>query len=484
MMRRIAFISALACVPAVLAAAAYFGGALRAGATAGIRYVPISPAVFVSQTTMAQWVKTRNERAIDAHAIALWDGLTAPANEVFHGVPLAIYDTWYSPCQIYPAPPPGAPSTCTSQIVNQPTFLGLEPPEQFFHSPATTASDILTSVRYNQEMTAFVDTGYDGSPYTTGVGLVKAIDVGQTNLVDSTAPTAMMLKPTYDLFSSTQPTVIGYWKGPGLNESLGSSTSPLVPGPKTWLTIAVIDPTGKATNAIPRTYCANTVDPAGNVVASSTYVAPPRSYRVIPLSQFYSIPVTASEIGAIEAERAAFTRRQIAELYRRYGRATPAPGCPSVTPPHPVAALVGMHVVTTEQKDVWTWQTFWWNPNARPLPGARRGFQHFDYATAYWKVDRPPYGYRYAFNPYLEGGFGTATFGTTYWPAQGKPGSVINLGITTNCISCHSQAVYAENLKVDLKNIYVAHGSQPQLTLPKSILTRNLWSLGDRAGHP
>lgn len=200
MMRRIAFVSFLACISGVLAAGAYFAVTSRAGASAGISYVPIAPSVFVSQATMAQWVKTRNERAIDAHALALWDGLSARTNELFHGVPLAVYDTWYSPCQIYPPPPSGVPITCTSQIVNQPTFLGLEPPEQFAHSLATTGSDILTSVRYNQEMKAFVDTGYAGSPYTTGVGLVKAIDAGQTNLADTTAPTAMMLKPTYDLF--------------------------------------------------------------------------------------------------------------------------------------------------------------------------------------------------------------------------------------------------------------------------------------------
>jgi hypothetical protein len=35
-----------------------------------------------------------------------------------------------------------------------------------------------------------------------------------------------------------------------------------------------------------------------------------------------------------------------------------------------------------------------------------------------------------------------------------------------------------------MTNIYVAHDSQPQLALPKSIFTRNMWSLGDRAGHP
>lgn len=440
----------------------------------GIGYVPINPNVFVSRKTVAGWVKVHNEAAVAAHAVALWNGLTAPSHEAFHGVPLAVYDTWYTPCQIYPIPSRSSQTTCTSQIINAPTFLDLELPEQLFHSPSVTGSDILSSVRYNQEMKNFVDIGYRGSPYTTGAGLVKAIDDGKTDLADTTAPSAMMVKPTYDLFSSTQPTVIGYWKGPGLRVPLGASTSPLVPAATTWLDIAVIDPTGKATNTVARTFCANTMDPTGAIVSSHTYTAAAGTYRVIPLSQFYAIPVTPREISNIRVARIAFSRQH------RAG----AKACPTVIPPNPVAALVGMHVVSAEQLNTWTWQTFWWNPTVKPVPGARPGFQHFDYATAYWTVNKPPYGWRYAFNPYLEANFGAATFGRTYWPAQGTPGSVVNLGITTNCISCHSQALYSISKKVAAQNIYVAHDSEPQLSLPRSIFTRNLWSLANRAGHP
>lgn len=469
MTKRSSSVAALTCILAVTAAGMFAGGALRARATVGIGYIPIDSRVFVSRKVMAAWVSTHNEAAINMHAVTLWNGLTAPAGRVFRGVPLAVYDTWYSRCQVYPA---SRPSTCSLQSIHYPAALDLEPAEQFFHTTAVTGSDILTAVRFNQEMKAFVDTGYKGLPYTNATGLIKAIGDGLTNLEDTSAPTSMMLKPAYDLFSRTEPTVIGYWSGPGLRVGTGASTSPQVPGSTTWLRIAVIDPTGRATNTVSRKFCADTVDVAGNVVSSRTYVAPPRSYRVIPLSQFYAIPVTQQEIAAISIAR--FDRP----------RAASVKACPAPIPPNPVAALVGMHVVTAEQKDTWTWQTFWWNPTARPLPGARQGFQYFDFATAYWTVDKPPYGWRYAFNPYLEGNFGTATFGTTYWPLQGKPGSAINLGITTNCISCHSQAVYAINEKIFKTNIYVAHDSQPQLTLAKSILTRNLWSLADRAPHP
>jgi hypothetical protein len=457
--------------------AAFSGAAQPAAGPRAIRYVPIDPSVFVSRKTVARWAATKNAAAARNHAITLWDGLTAKTGQSFRGVNLSVYDTWYTPCEIYPRT-----KTCGHGIIHQPTMLDLEPPEQFFHLPRVSGSDILSGVRYNAEMKAFVDAGYGGAPYTTGAGLVKAMKAGRKDLPDSASPHAMMLKPTYELLSSTQPTVITYWAGPGLKVGLGASTSPLVPDATTWLKVAVIDPTGKATNAKPVRFCANTIDPSGAVVSSSYYTVPARAYRVIPLAQFYAIPVSSAELHVIARNRAAMQQREREDLAGS-GKSTNV-GCPSVTPPNPVAALVGMHVVTAELKDVWTWQTFWWNPTTRPLPGAGTQFKYFDLATAYWVVDVKPFGWRYAFNPYLETGFGTDTFGTPYWPRRGRRGSTINLGLTTNCISCHAQATYTLVPNAKPTPIYVAHGYQPQLRLRNAIKTRNLWSLAIRAGHP
>jgi len=450
--------------------------ASRAVGANSIRYVPIDARVFVSPRTVAGWALRQNAAAARAHAIALWDGLTAKTHQRFRGARLSVYDTWYTPCEVYPRT-----KTCGQGIIHKPTILDLEPPEQFFHLPRVSATDIFSGVRYNAEMKAFVDQGYGGASYATGAGLVKAMKAGLKDLPDTASPHAMMIKPTYELFSKTQPTVVTYWAGPGLTVGLGASTSPLVPDASTWLKVAVIDPTGKATNAKPVHFCANTIDTFGNIVSSAQYTAPARSYRVIPLKDFYAIPLTSTELQIAMHNESAMQRRESAGLTRS---ANATAGCRSVTPPNPVAALVGMHVVTAELKDVWTWQTFWWNPTTRPLPGATAQFRYFDLATAYWVVDVKPFGWRYAFNPYLEAGFGTDTFGTAYWRPQGKPGSVINLGVTTNCISCHSEAAYTLVPNATPTPIYVAHGYQLQLKLPNSIRTRNLWSLAIRAGHP
>jgi hypothetical protein len=481
--KRAAIAFALAGFSLVLATfvSAWLMSATPAGAAGQIAYVPVDPRVFVSRNTVARWAANHNENAVDRHAIVLFDGITARTNQTFRGVQLAVYDTWFTPCDIYPATP-----RCGRGIIHQPAILDLEPPQQFFHTPRVTDADIFSGVRYNAEMKDFVDQGYGGAPYTTGAGLVNAIGAGQKDLVDTALPSAMVLKPTYQLLSRTQPTVIGYWQGPGLTVQLGATTSPLVPDSTTWLKVALIDPTGKATNTKPVTFCANTIDPTGAIVSSRSFTAPPGSYKVIPLSDFYAIPMTPAEVGLALANRAELQARQRSALVARYGaRAAAAnPGCPDVVPRDPAAALVGMHVVTAELLDVWTWQTFWWNPNVKPLPGTHGPFSHFDYATAYWTIDKPPFGYRVAFNPYLETDQGTATYLQSYWRPLGKPGSVINLGRTSNCISCHQIATYTIDPKASPGPGYVSHGNEPQLTLPNAIMTRNLWSLAIRAGHP
>jgi hypothetical protein len=453
----------------------------QAKAAAGtIAYVPMDPRAFVSKATVAGWVAVHNEAAVRNHAAMLWAGLTQRTTQKLRGTRLAVYDTWFTPCDVYPDD-----ANCGSVIIKTP--LNLEIPEQFFRTPRLSATNIFSSVRYNLPMKLFVDRGYSGKPYTTGAGLLAAISAHQTDLIDTAARQSMALKPVYELFSATQPTVITYWGGPGLNVRLGASTSPNTPGPDTWMKVALIDPTGKATNKKPVNFCANTYDPTGAIVGYRTYTAPAKSYDVIPISEFYSIPLVPADEARIVQLRANYHIKQYARLTALYGKHAVShaiTGCPEVTPPNPVAALVAMHVVSAELQDVWTWQTFWWQPDVKPLPGSTGPFAHFDVAEAYWTIDKPPYTFHYAFNPYLEAEFGTMVFLTNAWPAASKPGSVINLGRTTDCISCHSQATYTVQATPTPSPGYVAHGNQPQAPFADSILTRNLWSLAIRAGHP
>lgn len=480
-MKRGIFVAALLCIFTLSACGAPSILSIPAPPGEGqIQYVPIDHSIFVTNATVQSWVDAHNESAANAHAVDLWRALTALTNQTFRGTTLADFDTWYTACDIYPVT-----KDCGQGILHHPTTLMvLAPSSQFTPLATIDGSNVLSSVRYDQEMKNFVDSGYQGESYTSGAGEDRAIADGLSNLPDTAAPAAMMVKPAYELFSATQPAVITYWAGPGLTVQPGSSTSPLVPDSTTWLKVAVIDPTGKATNAQPISFCANTIDSAGNVLSSDTYTAAAGSYPVIPLSRFYTIPVTSDEISVIQRNRAAVRARSEKRRIELGRPPTRAQGCTLSTPPDPVAALVAMHVATAELHNVWTWQTYWWTPNATPLPVSDPRFQYFDYKTAYWQVDTQPTGWRYAFNPYLEAGFGTQVFSTPYWPAQGQPGSAMNLGVTTNCISCHSQAMYTQSASAANDAYYVAHGMQPQAQLPNAILVRNLWSAADRAGHP
>jgi hypothetical protein len=128
-----------------------------------------------------------------------------------------------------------------------------------------------------------------------------------------------------------------------------------------------------------------------------------------------------------------------------------------------VALLVGMHVASRETAR-WTWQTFWWAPDADnpPAPSGAaqaqlrpamldRAARHYAMAAAYeMATPNPPVfggsnGGRsvYAYNPYIEAALGTgdlpdsvAGFGPDGTPQPN------NVGIESNCMSCHARATF------------------------------------------
>lgn len=122
------------------------------------------------------------------------------------------------------------------------------------------------------------------------------------------------------------------------------------------------------------------------------------------------------------------------------------------------AVLKGMHV-TSREIPRWTWQTFWWTPNpdsphfpssaaiAKERPEQLQGApRHYAHASAYSMVNppQPDTGGKnegdsiYAYNPWLEAGFSSFAL-----PAS-KPKGTNDVGIQTNCMSCHLQANYPE----------------------------------------
>lgn len=126
-----------------------------------------------------------------------------------------------------------------------------------------------------------------------------------------------------------------------------------------------------------------------------------------------------------------------------------------------VVILVGMHVGTREITN-WTWQTFWWDAHASnpPLPSSKRiadlrpdvlegAARNYAMAVAYYMVNpnentqTPPIkgAPNYAFNPYLEAGFGSSTFNQEMSVLHTDSKSIDTyVGVRTNCMSCHRMA--------------------------------------------
>ncbi|MFT6814892.1 MAG: hypothetical protein ACJAZ3_000788 [Sphingobacteriales bacterium] len=169
-----------------------------------------------------------------------------------------------------------------------------------------------------------------------------------------------------------------------------------------------------------------------------------------------------------------------------------------------IAILVGMHVSTREITN-WTWQTFWWTPDANnpPSPSSKaiakmrpkelKGApEHYAMAVAYYMVNpNEPYDgtnvlgrANYAFNPYLEAGFGPNVFdkSLSYISTSTTQKLPTYAGVRTNCMSCHRMASVDPNslYKVNNSNTpYVgnAYISHSDTIFKNQLLTDFAWSV-------
>ena len=139
------------------------------------------------------------------------------------------------------------------------------------------------------------------------------------------------------------------------------------------------------------------------------------------------------------------------------------------------AVLVGMHVMTKETTR-WTWQSFWWSqfPDKPHFPSSKlhasfrekvsldSASKHYAMTAAYsMKAPSQPYikgknigESLYAYNPYLEAGFGPANDpnpNNRVLLGENEDGVYKgrrvknNYGIQTNCMSCHIQARWPQS---------------------------------------
>ncbi len=344
--------------------------------------------------TVNGWLAAEDWSAIHRHAWGLWTGLTAVVNPDCQGNTLRAFETWATPADIVARLRDGTEPinmSCGRPHLNLPT--------QLVHTGNLTEganATVLESVVYNPAAAAYA---LESRVFDRTALDEKIRDKQHVTFPDD----ALTAKPVWKIVpgDATAPYAIKTWSYPKDNQ---------LPFPEAqWPEESLVDISGTAAGT-PNTF---------------------------PLSDFIHFRLTAQDTAYFNSEF--FDGDQSKYKVGDY------------------AILVAMHVATREIER-WTWQTFWWsaNPDAPQLPSSQSiadlrpeqltgAPRHYALAPAYSMVwpAQPTYGGRsvgepvYAFNPYLEAGFGPSTFSK---PAIINPGAeqiVNNVGVRTNCMSCH-----------------------------------------------
>jgi hypothetical protein len=346
------------------------------------------------------WVRQNNVGAMIEHAWELWGGLTSEITGNVGGQPMKFptFETWVDEFTVFPQPSRLAAasslSTETAATPHEPAHRFTRPKQLLrrraaAHTRARAAAPTpevprVVTVKYTREIYDNVwANGYNQT------AVMKALNDswGTTKLADRKVhdfdDKSIMLKPTYQIVSGSEATLVNYWAGPA------ASSNPSAPGFESWTNKMLVVPPG---------------------VATAQAVGVP----AVPVDQFYHFRLNARE----------------ADFINGLNQGTFKAG--------DYAILVAMHV-SSREIDNWTWQTFWWSIDKPHIPESVRDrvpapFDHYDVAVGYSFTTGPDSvsGLNVVcFNPYLEADFDNSTFAS---PGQ--------LGIESNCMSCHRAAAW------------------------------------------
>ncbi len=390
-----------------------------------------------SEQTILKHVDQGDSGWIATHAWGLWASLTRTVLPGLH-----VYETWPSPYDGTLIPSgmnSGGATLFRTPDGHSAVFHALQRPGQFHghHFVELTSAEalpsssdqVLVTVNWSPQMAMQVTQNNWLSSTTLDAMLAK----GETGITLNNM--SVSLKPTYfwlgaPLLAHGRYYRLSTWPGP---------PNPAIAFPSNlWGQCIWIDTqdTGKGsgTGAVDTT-CS---DDGSSRTAASTY----------GLADFIHFRLSAREAAAWAEQGINVTVGKT--VYK------PKPG--------ETVVLAAMHVGTREMTE-WTWQTYWWQPNpnkaiapmtaadlaARPaqVSGAAA---HYAMCTAYQMVtpNQPITGGQgtrpvLCYNPYLEAPFSHNRDlpGSKPWTYQGVTYDM-NVGVQTNCMSCHAQATYAK----------------------------------------
>lgn len=374
------------------------------------------------------WIANQQVDSIRAHAWDVWASITSPSG---HGR-LPVWETWYSGHEVYEMQP-----SLTSGTARK-AWRDFERPQQFHHVahtgrlraghiPIDRAEAITSFNRYTRALAEFVwNHRYNDAAVLNAINarfdsLNTPTAQRQITLSrDSVDASEIALKPVFQFIAGDSASAIPYWAG----DSTTASTDPTNPTPDTWKQGVVVDPTGK-------------LQP-GTKVWMSVNGQAPDSLVVVPLNTFYYIRLTAAD----SANYSDFAKTSGDDVGQ--GNRGDSVDVAAMVRPGNIALLVAMHVTTKEIPN-WTWQTFWWSPDAGDSthvvgrPASVRGvWRNYLMNVAYSMVNPPNTADgtpNISFNPYLE-----TNLSGSFVNDQGQ--TVNWTGVTTNCMTCHRMATW------------------------------------------
>jgi len=359
--------------------------------------------------TINQWIHASKQDSIYLHGWGIWTGITSFTDQKIPGDenPLRVFETWLTPEEMINEIKQGA-SDYKSDIrsnranLNQPNQLN-----HFSSSQETVNDSIHESVSYNPAASKFA-IDHKIFMATTLYDYAKKQNKKEIPFFPDNAIT---IKPVFKLLKTSDGETlfnISAWSGP---------TDKLEAYPeKDWESFVTVDITNDSKTG------------------GSTY----------NLDDFIYYKLNKEDAHYFNKE---FTENTGNEFNAQAGD---------------IAILVAMHVGTREITN-WTWQTFWWdlNPNNPPAPSSKAiadmrpdelkgAARHYSMAVAYYMVNpNEPYEGNnvqgepnYAYNPYLEAGFGPGKFNDSlsFVSVSSSKKIPTYVGVRTNCMSCHRMA--------------------------------------------
>lgn len=403
------------------------------------------------------WLDTDDIEKMALHGWGLWTALTAKSGEYVNNEKLRVFETWLNPEDVYNIYHQQEQNDKFQVVHLQRGRGNLRQPNQFTHSGLRSKSEANAS-----HVTAFVKYNPAAADYIAQHSLLDTVQLkkimnGTTDIKKIQFPiNSVALKPTFYVLSDM------------FNVSDNLYAIPSWPGPP----------------STPQPYGPDKIEPKGwkdKIVYINTTPGFVKQSDTFSVTDFINFK--------LDSAQATFMANEL------IGKSADEGSKPKTGD---YAVLVGMHV-TSRELTRWTWQTFWWSKdpdnaqspsstaivNSRPnqLQGAPR---HYAMSIAYSMVlpVQPNNGGSsegsavYSYNPYLEAGFSSSTFGGAAIINAGKPNEIQNtVGIQTNCMTCHSRAGYPTGSPYMADQYFPLRDSVFRVNGKKNIAIDFLWSI-------